>query len=250
MKMKNKNNRIYFNNDWGLFIGEFTDNNLHKHSATQLSISLSSKITLKDKNDSLNSFGSFVVKSNVPHQLDCETEHLLFLFHPTFSIGYHLQQISKEGIFKFQNLITKNLKAIGMDYLTDKIDFDRFVTVIKQQLNMLLCDCEDNNHFEDDKIIFAINYLQENFERNIPVEEVAQKCYLSQSRFLHRFKEKTGVTYRKAQQWHKVSQSFKQLMNQSITTTAHQYGFTDSAHFSKVFKETFGFNPKTVIKLS
>jgi len=104
------------------------------------------------------------------------------------------------------------------------------------------------NHFTDERIKKAIKYLEINFDRVISVKEIAEKCFLSESRFLHLFKENTGITYRKVQQWNKVSKSFSMLRNQSLTETAHQFGFTDSAHYSKVFKETFGFNPKLIQK--
>ena len=112
----------------------------------------------------------------------------------------------------------------------------------------MTCECEKENHYKDERIKKAIKYLETNFDRVISVKEIAEMCFLSKSRFLHLFKESTGITYRKVQQWNKISKSFVSLRKQSLTETAHQFGFTDSSHYSKVFKETFGFNPKIIQK--
>lgn len=170
------------------------------------------------------------------------------MFYPTSSIGHYLSQLSNIEISEFRHPILKGLKNNGLKLINESIDFKDFVLEMSHLLKELNCDCELENHYKDDRIKSAISYLEANFERIISLKEIAKKCFLSESRFLHLFKQNTGITYRKVQQWHKVSKSFSMLRNQSLTKTAHQFGFTDSAHYSKVFKETFGFNPKVIQK--
>jgi len=80
--------------------------------------------------------------------------------------------------------------------------------------------------------------------------EVAGHCSLSPSRFQHVFKETTGQSFRRAQLWTKMSHALPHLGKQSLTSLAHQFGFADSAHFSRTFRENFGFSPRDLLKNS
>lgn len=241
-------NRIYFKDNWGFFIGSFVDNLPHSHYAIQISISLNSTISIVDKYDKVYRFENFLIKSNTTHHLNCENEHLLLLFYPTSTTGHYLQQLSENEISEFSNQLTEKLRKSGIDFISGKLDFGKTVLEISNMLETFNCECKNQNHFNDKRIKTAIDYLEKNFDRIVPIDEIASKCFLSPSRFLHLFKKETGITYRKVQQWNKVSQSFDMLFKQSLTQTAYQFGFTDSAHFTKVMKETFGFNPKTIKK--
>lgn len=86
--------------------------------------------------------------------------------------------------------------------------------------------------------------MDANFEKVLSLEEVAEKCFLSPTRFLHLFKEKTNLTFRRYQLWNKLIQSLPFLVKHSITETAHSFGFSDSSHYIRTFKETFGVTPK------
>jgi AraC-like DNA-binding protein len=96
----------------------------------------------------------------------------------------------------------------------------------------------------------ALEFLTANSEQIVPVEDVANQCNLSSSRFLHLFKEQTGITYRRAQLWNKLMKGITQFGRVSLTEIAHSNGFSDSAHFSRTFKENFGFSPSDFLKIS
>lgn len=240
-----ESNRIYFENNWGFFIGSFADNLPHKHYAIQISVSLNSEIFINDRS---SEFKNYLIKSNVSHKLTSKNEHLLLLFYPTSSVGHYLNQQSTGAISELNHPIAEKLKQSGLNLITNKSTFPNTIAEISNLIKTFTCECAADNHFKDDRVKTAIEYLETNFDRVVSLQEIAEICFLSPSRFLHLFKEKTGVTYRKAQQWNKVSQSFRMLDKQSLTETAYQFGFSDSAHYSKVFKETFGFSPKLIQK--
>lgn len=239
-------NQIYFENNWGLFIGSFVDNLPHKHYAVQLSIGLKSAIFINEENGVITEFENCLIQSNVSHQLSCDTEHLLILLNPTSSTGHLLNQFSEKKVTEFSFSIAEKLRQSSLRFLERESEFKTAVSEVRDLLKVFACECEEGNHFEDERVRAAVIYMEKNFDRVIPLKEIAEQCFLSESRFLHLFKEKTGITYRKSQQWNKVSRSFAMLRKQSLTETAHQLGFADSAHFSKVFKETFGFTPKRI----
>jgi len=243
-----KRNKIYFDNNWGFSIGKFEENLPHKHYAIQINISLDSELILTKGNNEISKLKNFLIKSNVTHQLTCKTEHLLLLFYPTSSIGYYLDQLSDNDITEFKHPILKQLKICCINFLNGKIDFRNVVSEISRLLEPFTYKHEMEEFYKDHRITDAIKYLEVNFNRVISLKEIAEIHFLSESRFLHLFKENTGITFRKFQQWNKVSKSFSTLLKQNLTETAHQFGFTDSSHYSKVFKETFGFTPKSIQK--
>ena len=243
-----QHNLIHIDKNWGLFIGQFSDNLKHKHIAIQLSIGLDSELTLID-DAGMHNANNFVVNSNIEHQLSCGGNHLTLLINPSSTWGHFFREILIHVVDLANETLVINLKEIGVNFINGIIDSETLVKQLKSEFNAFQCHCDNNNHFSDDRILKTLTYLDENYDVIISAKEMAEYCFLSESRFLHLFKEKTGVTYRKAQQWNKVSKSFNSLFKQNLTQTAHEFGFTDSAHYTKVVKATFGFNPKVIQNL-
>jgi len=82
-------------------------------------------------------------------------------------------------------------------------------------------------------------------------ENSARICHLSESRFLHLFKEELGIPFRKYIQWIKLRRALNHLKTGgTLTEAAYVGGFADAAHFSRYFKDTFGLNPSEIVRNS
>ncbi len=69
----------------------------------------------------------------------------------------------------------------------------------------------------------------------------ARALGLSPSRFQHVFKASTGVPYRRFRNWMRLQAVLRAaLSGQSLTAAALDAGFASSAHFSAIFKNSFG----------
>ncbi|WP_306006293.1 helix-turn-helix transcriptional regulator [Aquicoccus porphyridii] len=70
---------------------------------------------------------------------------------------------------------------------------------------------------------------------------------LSSSRFLHLFKEQTGVSFRNHRMWRRA-RSFLLHANHSgsLTDVALSLGYPDSSHFSHSIRKTFGLQPRSI----
>lgn len=211
---------------------------------------MNSEIIISDVNKTKYRFQNCIITSNETHQLETNGPFFLLLLNPISKVSHYLTQRTNQPISDFILPLRKQLRQIGMDFINNLSDIETTTKKISKILNNLSCLCENENHFDDERIRTAIAYLETNYERVIPVEEIAEKCHLSASRFLHLFKEKTGITYRKIQQWNKIYKSFSVLFNQNITETAHEFGFTDSAHYTRTCIETFGFSPRSIKNIS
>ena len=77
--------------------------------------------------------------------------------------------------------------------------------------------------------------------------DLADFIGLSSSRFLHLFKEQTGVSFRNYRMW-KRARSFLPHANHSssLTDVALSLGYPDSSHFSHSIRKTFGLQPRSI----
>jgi AraC-like DNA-binding protein len=74
--------------------------------------------------------------------------------------------------------------------------------------------------------------------------ELCRRAGLSSSRFLHLFKEVTGVPLRRYRIWNRIGAAARAVaQGQSLTDAAHAAGFASSAHFSSAFRDMFGMTP-------
>lgn len=242
--MSTKQHKIYITQDWGVFWGTFVDNAFHKHYAIQLSFAAKTGVQIISTDGQSHNYDCMLVKSNVEHQLKCTGEHLVFLFSPITPVGRFFSELSKNAIASLEHETVTKIREVLNLLIKKQLNFSGFVTQVKAYLKGLNNTCLNQKQVQDERIKTALFYLENNKNRVIPLTEIAKVSYLSPSRFLHLFKNELGITYRRAQLWIKIVHSFPYLQEHSITETAYQYGFSDSAHYSKIFKQNFGFSPK------
>lgn len=243
-------NKIHIDRNWGLFIGQFNNNHPHKHYALQISIASESELEITDDQENKRTFESCFINSNVTHCFYAREISLIILINPISAIGHQLSNsYSTEDITELKTEVGIKLKSVFDDYLNAKIQFQELVKDINACLTNFKCSCELENHVQDDRIYKAIQHLEQNFERIVSLKEIAEFSFLSETRFQHLFKEKTRLNFRRYQLWNKLVKSLPFLQNHSITHTAHHFGFTDSSHYTRTFKETFGLSPKILLDI-
>ncbi len=100
-----------------------------------------------------------------------------------------------------------------------------------------------------------INYLNENYEHKISLEQIAHNIYLSPVYISKIFKEETGespINYLIKIRLEKAKDILQSKNSGSIKNIANQVGYEDVYHFSKLFKKYYGVSPlyyrKNVIK--
>lgn len=239
-------NTVYIDRDFGWFVGGFENNQQHKHYAVQLSIPINGKVILKTKNGTFESEQPILIKSNVMHQIVSNTRQFLLLTNPASSIGHFWNHLSDKEIQEINLTPALELRRALID--TNQKH------VLAKQLNSIIekhdCFCSSAIHKGDERINHALVYLSKHFDKIVSLDEIADHCHISTSRFLHLFKGETGITYRRAQLWNKLIKGMPQFGKKSFTEIAHGVGFSDSAHLSRVFKENFGFSPREFLKIS
>ncbi|MGL1889717.1 MAG: AraC family transcriptional regulator [Reichenbachiella sp.] len=243
-------NLIHIANDFGWFIGSFDNNHQHRHYAIQLSIPIDGILSINTSSTTLETVSPILIKSNIIHRLVSKGQHIVILINPASTIGHYWNSLINDEVSVLDQKPAAALQAI----VNDRALLSENPSEFSKQLNELLmsydCFCDSFIHQGDDRINSALDYLQNHYNRVVPLEEIAEFSNISTSRFLHLFKEHTGITYRRSQLWTKLNKAIPLLENQSLTQTAHETGFADSAHFSRTFRENFGFSPHRFLKVS
>lgn len=241
--------KIHLDKNWGVFVGSFEDNKLHRHYAIQLSIRIHDEIKVIDSKGK-EFIGEFLaVKDNELHRLECSGDHILILFNPFSTLGHYIQNQIRDSIEILELDWSKEIKTWAEMVISDHMSFDELIDKLNTIWKQLDCSCENENHVSDLRIAKAIAYIEKHSLKIISVNEIAEHVNLSTDRFLHLFKNVTGMNYRRAQLWNKIQGSLPDLREHSITETAYKNGFSDSAHYTRTFKENFGFSPKFISKI-
>ena len=121
-------------------------------------------------------------------------------------------------------------------------------------LQALLPDQCTERHL-DDRVAGILDWfdtMQEREDwREISLEAALRRVHLSESRFLHLFKEETGIPWRRALVWRRAQVAIQlAARGKSLTEAAHAAGYADSAHLSRQFKSLFGLPPSVVLAIS
>ncbi len=91
----------------------------------------------------------------------------------------------------------------------------------------------------------ATEFIDANCLRNIRLEELAELTGLSQSHFSHSFKVSTGMAPHQWQMKARLDKAKTLLIGSGhpLTTIAAETGFSDQAHFTRVFRQHVGTTP-------
>ncbi|MEJ8307874.1 AraC family transcriptional regulator [Agrobacterium larrymoorei] len=91
----------------------------------------------------------------------------------------------------------------------------------------------------------ATDFITENCTRNIRLQELAELTRMSQSHFSHSFKASTGLAPHDWQMKTRLDKA-KELLSlntYALSEIAAETGFSDQAHFTKVFRKHLGTTP-------
>lgn len=101
----------------------------------------------------------------------------------------------------------------------------------------------------DERIVTAVKALRAQPQDEHSLDQLAAPSGLSHSRFLHLFKQSTGVPLRRFRLWTRLGVAVRRMADgTSLTDAALDAGFASSAHFSTAFREMFGMAPTRLVQ--
>ena len=99
-------------------------------------------------------------------------------------------------------------------------------------------------NYENETLVSAIKYINENFGGDISLEVVAKSCYISVNELCRLFKKHMGTTVTKYVTSRRITEAKKLLKEgHSVAEIAARCGFMDYTSFIRAFKKTVGMPP-------
>ena len=205
----------------------------HRHAAPQISV--------VGPQDELfwgsEQGGGLFFPPECPHAVESPGMIHTFFLNPVHPAARAMaEKTPAEGFFRVPQEVRRQLT--GLQPLPDS------GAALRGCLDLLLGELVDSREYAeplDERIREVVDSIDRLEQKRIAAEELAKQIALSESRFLHLFKEEMKMTLRKYLLWTRVLEGARRVaLGESITEAAHATGFTDSAHFARSFKKMFG----------
>ena len=132
---------------------------------------------------------------------------------------------------------SRNLLFNSDDYFSTKLN-EMFI-YINRASNV-------NNKISATNFEYIINNMDEKYTQKLYLPEYAKQLNISYDYFRHKFKEITGYSPQQYIMNKRLETAIELLSstNSSCTEISEKCGFSDSAQFSKMFKEQYNMSPR------
>jgi AraC family transcriptional regulator len=204
-----------------------------------------------------------IIPANVNHwqRIDTEvSEAILLIIEPHIIADIARETVDSDKVellptFAQPDPLIQHL-ALNLYSNLDSTDYDRlYAESLFYTLSMHLiknyCTIEHRfNHYDNGlppyKLKQAIDYINDNLDRKIKLDDVAQLLDISQYYFCHLFKQSTGVAPYKYVLQQRVAKA-KQLIGQtklSLADIGLECGFSSQSQMTQHFRKCIGITPK------
>lgn len=164
----------------------------------------------------------------------------LFKFHHEFIQMYNrvveARQIDTQRLYKEKSISELYMKS--MSSVQDMLVFVKFLLSLRY----------DEEHFEtyyQTSIDTIKTYIDENLEKELSRNELADRVYLNPDYLSRLFKKETGISLIEYITNQRISVSKELLVktDMSVSIIASKVGYSNFSHFSQVFKKVTGLTP-------
>jgi AraC-like DNA-binding protein len=199
------------------YVGPTGDNSSHRHFALQIVIGKSVSVLLRD--GMCATFDSIYIRPNVEHRLLPSDKAALYLIEPHSDLGRRLlEQLPPASAGPFED---------GAKVLDDCIT------------SAVVCPL-------DPRLSAVMTNLAGPGALHRPIAEVSRASGLSPQRLRAITAKELGMPLSKWRLWAALRRASDSLANgSSIAAAAHDGGFSDQAHFTRVMRATLGITPQT-----
>ncbi len=219
------NHLSYFNNSQLLLLGA----NLPHHGFSDRLTAKGSETIVQFKPDFLgDTFFNMPEMKTIATLFERAKKGVIYKSETKKHTGQKIQNLLNSEGFERVILLLEILQdlALAKDYTLLNVDGFAFETTPQDSV----------------KIDIIFKHINNNFLRQITLEEIADKASMTVPAFCRYFKKATGKTFTKLVNEHRIVHATKLLSESqsSITDICFECGFNNFSHFNKFFKEFTG----------
>jgi two-component system response regulator YesN len=157
-------------------------------------------------------------------------------------------QIIFMSVYADKEYLKMAIKLQAVDYIEKPVDREELIGAIVRAVKALcgrpMPSAGDIWRFSR-TVEDVIQYLLDNFQQELTIEFLAGQVYLSPNYLSNLFKKETGKTILQFLTEIRIGKSKELLANsyESVQEIAGRVGYSDSRHFSKIFRKAVGKTP-------
>jgi AraC-like DNA-binding protein len=234
-------------NGGAIFVGTAGELPAHSHQAIQLCFRFEGRIRLRQTDaDEWRDYDVGIVPSRHSHGMDGAKVY--------YGATIFVEPETREGRILTERYLRDGIAAIDRAPFADKLRELRDAAHDKRGASAIvgraraivhaLTQHTEPSITSDERILRAVQYINERLSQPITLAQVARVAFLSPSRFRHLFAEQTGMRLREYVLWRRFVSVWEQRMQgSSLADAAHAAGFADSAHLARTSKRMIGIPP-------
>lgn len=244
---------IYLSGGRALVISDNLESDEHSHHALQITINLEPSPFVMRHSGGDEELNSAVVRSNWKHQVISSNAWRAIMFiDPQTQFGYQINE--RYGVRGAIVPLDADDFAYCQQCLQEFAGRRQPIEVASDALDRIVerlagpIGAGDNLN---PRVKQALDVIHETQGRELTLEHIAGRVFLSESRISHLFKREVGIPIQRYLLWYKLAQAaFNIGKGMTLTDAAEEAGFADSAHFSRSFRVMFGVTPSQILKRS
>ena len=222
---------IAFSDSVAIFRGHVGENNAHSHWASQITIALEGDLVFETDAGRMAATAAYF-SSKTTHRLLSGFVCSIY-FDPM--CGSILETLNKDA--------PQGWLALSRDQLPQELASISATTNLRELMNSDALATVDRVSSLDDRFKAVISEIKTKLGEGEDVDRdgLAALVNLSPTRFSHWFVERTGVPVRSYKKWLKLRVAMEALLDGTPPgEAAMRAGFSDLAHMSRAFGESFG----------
>ena len=223
---------IVFSDSVAIFRGHVGPNKAHGHWASQLTIALDGTVEYEAGGAARCSSRAVYLCSKVTHRL-----------FSGFVCSIYFDPMSESKLGRFGEGSAAGWTALSEDQLPDELGALSATTDLRALLDSEVLRVTAPSTASDERFGDVVREIAFRLRegKSPDRDTLARRVGLSPTRFSHWFVEQSGIPLRSYKKWLKLRLAMEALLDgQKPTHAAMQAGFSDLAHMSRAFSESFG----------
>lgn len=162
---------------------------------------------------------------------------------------YNLLRKIKSEIKKGINLEEKNIKEpVELKSLINSLNARQVDEIVDEFWLWIFQTFKEQLAYPSlrEEIQSALDYIRNNYHRDITLEEISKKVGLSKYYFSHLFSNEIGENFSSYLSQYRLNRASQLLLDnrkENISEIAYKVGFNDPNYFARAFKEKFDLSP-------
>jgi AraC family transcriptional regulator len=227
----------------------FGDAGVHAHHAIQITAALTGTLSLTSSSGTLAG-AVLAVAADAPHRFEARGLLAFIFVEPESRPGRALTRelFGSSELVSVDDPVIRDLLSPLRATFDGRLNNDALLCAGRSAVERLTQSIEAPS--PDPRVQRVIDFAAAHLEQPLGLALAADHVCLSPSRLRHLFVEQTGLAFKTYLSWLRLVRAVELYSEgESLTSAAHAAGFSDSAHFSRLFRRTFGLPATTLTRL-